>query len=538
MAISGSIFIYQKFLPSYEIISFSDDIYIIVEDIVIKNEKPVIYDDGILYLSFDVVKQYIDENIFYDEEEKLVIFTNKEKVMRYKIGEKEASINSKTFFINNAIKEVDNKIYIPIELLVLDYSIEVNYYTETNAVVIDYIDVAYLTGEVILTNATIRLDRDIKSPNLTDELEIGSKLFVYGEFEKWYKVRTIDGITGFINKKYIKLNHKKDIYKTTINNNSNNNNIIANKINLTWDYTYSKVKNTDNIVKIPGINTISPTWFSILDEEGKIYDKGNVDYVSKYHKLGYEIWPLFDNSFDPTMTHKILKSSIMREKVINKLLNIYIGYGFQGINIDFENVNLSDKDLLTQFVRELYPLFKANNMTVSMDVTAISTSENWSLSFDRNRLKDTTDYLILMAYDQHWASSPIAGSVAEYTWVERSLLRVFDFIPKEKLILAVPFYTRLWTLNDNKVSSQAISMEVANNFILKNNIKLAWDDKAGQYYGELEKDNKLYKIWLEDSKSLEYKASLIHKYNLAGIASWRKGFESPDIWISLNKVLQ
>lgn len=535
--LGGSFIIYQRYQPSQSVISFSEDLYLMVEDIVIEDGQPVIYQDGILYFSFEILKEYIDENIFYDQAEELVIFTDDEKVKRYKIDEREATVNSKKFFINNVIIKIEDKVYIPIDLFLADYDIEIHYYEDTNAVVMDYIDVYYLTGEVVLSGAAIRTDLDIKAPMLTSELEVGRIVFVYGEFEKWYKVRTIEGIPGFIDKKYLKLNHIKDIYKTELKSKTEKKEANTKKINLTWDYTYGKVKNTNNIVQIPGLNTVSPTWFSIVDEEGKIYDKGNADYVNKYKKLDYEIWPLFDNSFDPDMTHEVLKYSSKREKIINDLLALYISYGFHGINIDFENVHLKDKDLLTQFVRELYPLFKANNMTVSMDVTALSTSENWSLSFDRVRLQDTTDYLVLMAYDQHWASSPIAGSVAEYTWVERSLLKVFDLIPREKLILAVPFYTRLWTIDEGKVSSQAISMEAANKFIEKNNIQLVWDDKAGQFFGELEKDNKLYKIWLEDVKSLEYKISLIHKYDLAGVASWRKGFESPDIWVSLNKVL-
>ena len=142
-----------------------------------------------------------------------------------------------------------------------------------------------------------------------------------------------------------------------------------------------------------------------------------------------------------------------------------------------------------------------------------------------------------MAYDQHWASSPIAGSVAQYSWVEDGIRGVLDLIPNEKLVLAVPYYTRLWIEEDGKVSSQALSMEVANRFIDENNIELVWDIESMQYYGELTKANKLYKIWLEDSNSLEYKASLINKYNLAGIASWRKGFETDDIWAAIHGVV-
>lgn len=535
--IGSTLFIYEKLKPNEYVLPPTEDLYLIIEDKIIDEGWPVIYEDGILYFSFDAIKSYIDDNIFYDEDEEMVIFTNKEMVKRYKIYETEASVNSKTFNIEDVIKRFDDNIYIPLGLFSNDYDIDVNYYEETNAVVMDYHDMYYLTGEIINSDASIRSDYNIKAPILINNLEIGKEVFVYEEFEKWYKVRTLDGIIGFIEKKYIKLNHVKEIYKTQLIDRSIATGNKLKKINLTWDYTYGKVTNTSNIVSIPGVNTISPTWFSVIDEEGKIYDKGNNDYVTKYKKLGYEIWPIFDNSFDPDMTHEFLKSSNKRENIINELLNIYLNYGFHGINIDFENVYLKDRDLLTQFVRELYPLFKENDMTVSMDVTAVSTNENWSVSFDRIRLQDTTDYLVLMAYDQHWASSPVAGSVAEYAWVERSLLRIFDFIPREKLILAVPFYSRLWTIEDEKVSSQALTMEVANRFINNNNIDMSWDDYAGQYYGELEKDNKLYKIWLEDARSLEYKASLIHKYNLAGVASWRKGFESPDIWLSLERVL-
>ena len=218
-------------------------------------------------------------------------------------------------------------------------------------------------------------------------------------------------------------------------------------------------------------------------------------------------------------------------------MDIYLDYGFQGINIDFENIHLKDKDLLTQFVRELYPIFKEKGFSVSMAISPISTSENWSISFDRKRLTMTTDYLMLMAYDQHWAASPIAGSVAQYSWVERSIEGVLELIPNEKLILSVPFYTRLWIEEDGNMSSQTLSMEAAHNFINDNSIELIWDDESKQYYGELEKNYKLYKIWLEDSNSIKHKASLINKYNLAGIASWRKGFETADIWETIDYIL-
>lgn len=534
--IAGSSYWYFANKPSTEVISYSEDLYLIIEDIIIEEEQPVLNIDNEFYFSYAFIKEYIDENLFYDKDEEMVIFTSSEKVKRFKVDEMVGSVNSKEYFIDDPIRLIDNKIYLPMKLFVNDYDININYFDATNAVVVDYTDIYYLTGSIILENAVIRNDLDIKSPIVKENLEINDTVNVYGETENWLKVRSNDGILGFIEKKYIRLNHKKDIYKTELETRELRV-TDTEKINLTWDYTYSKVKFTDNIKPIQGVNVISPTWFSITDIKGSILDKGNRDYVKKYMDLGYELWPLIDNSFDPDMTHKILKHSSTREKLILDILDIYKEYGFNGINIDFENVHLKDKDFLTQFVRELYPIFKENSMTVSMDVTTLSTSENWSLCYDRPKLHESLDYMIVMAYDQHWASSPIAGSVAEYSWVEKGLKRILEEVPNDKLILAVPFYTRLWLVEPNKISSQSISMEAANKFVSDNEIITVWNEDIGQYYGETTRNDVDYRIWIEDEKSLSYKISLIHKYDLAGVASWRKGFETENIWDSIDKAL-
>ena len=534
--IGGGIFIY-KYRPSDEVISFSDEMYLMVEDVLIEDGEPVLLLDDILHFSFETIKTYFDEDIYYDAEEETLILTNRKSVKRFKVDRYEASINSKEYLIDHPVRLIYDKIYIPVDLFEDDYEIEVNYFPDTNAVVVDYTDIYYLSGEIILEGSSIRSDLDIKAPILINELEIGRRIYIYGEYENWYKVRTMDGIPGFIEKKYVKVNHTKDIYKTKLLDREEPIVDIEGKINLTWDYTYRKLSNVDNIQVIEGVNIISPTWFSITDSDGTIYDKGNREYVSQYKNLAYEIWPLIDNSFNPDLTHDLLKSSKTREALIDDILDIYLDYEFQGINIDFENIYLADKDLLTQFLRELYPIFKEHDLIVSMAVTGISMSENWSMSYDRERLTEATDYLMLMAYDQHWATSPIAGSVAQYTWVESSLQDVLELIPNERLILAVPYYTRLWVEEAGNMTSQALSMEGANNFIKANNMDLEWDDISKQYYAELEKDDKIYRIWLEDNNSLKYKASLINKYDLAGIASWRKGFETEDVWETIASVV-
>ncbi len=535
--IGGVIYYNQYISVNQEVITYSDELYLIVEEQEVDRENAVLLYEEKLYFSLPVVEYYIDSDIYYDELEEILIITNKEKVLRYKLDIYTASVNGKEFMISNTIKKISDEIYIPIDIILANYNLDINYFEETNAVVLDYSNIEYLQGDIILDGAVIRTDLDIKAPIIANNLPRGTIVNIYAEYESWYKVRTNTGIPGFIEKKYLKINYLKDLFKVEKSKIDDLKKEEQKKINLTWDYTYAKVKNIDGIKPIHGVNVISPTWFSIIDNEGSIKDKGNIEYVRKYNDLGYEVWPLIDNDFNPDLTHELLSKSSIREKLIENLLDIYKDYGFQGINIDFENVHLKSKDLVTQFVRELYPVFKEAGMKVSMDVTGISTSENWSLFYDRKRLSKTVDYMILMAYDQHWSNSPIAGSVSQYSWVEKSLLGVMKYIPNEKLILAVPFYSRLWIENDGKLSSKALSMETANKFIMENDIELIWDYESMQYYGEIDKDNTIYKIWLEDSKSLEMKASLIHKYNLAGIASWRKGFETADVWINISKVL-
>lgn len=517
--------------PNQQVISISDEPYLVIDDKIFTHVDSVIIEEGIIYISYDIVKEHIDPNLFYDENDEMLIFTDKQRVLRCSVNSNEASLNHKKFYMDRPIKEVDNKIYIPEEILHGYYNLEVNHWEETNGIVVNRKDYRYLTGEVILEGGDIRFNFSRKSPILLKDVPVETELIVFEEYKDWYKVRTYDGILGYMEEKYLKINFNIDNEAVERDEEINKR---KEKINLTWDYIHRKMESIGSIEPIYGINVVSPTWFSIVDEQGEILDKGNKEYVAEYKKLGYDIWPLINNSFNPDITSRLLSSSRLRQELIEKIMKIYDYYGVDGINIDFENVYVKDKDLLTQFVRELYPVFREKGMIVSIDVTPISSSENWSLCYDRKRLSETVDYIMLMAYDQHWANSPVAGSVAQYTWVEDSVKAILNEVPKEKLILGIPFYTRLWAIKNidgkEEVSSKALSMEEVNRFVKENNVELIWDAESGQYYGETIKEDVTYKIWVEDAKSLQLKSSLVNKYDLAGIASWRKGFESDEVW--------
>ena len=224
-----------------------------------------------------------------------------------------------------------------------------------------------------------------------------------------------------------------------------------------------------------------------------------------------------------------------RKNVINQLVVLARLFRLDGINIDFENIYYEDKDLFTQFLRELTPILHEQGLTVSVDVTVRSNSPNWSMVYDRPAISKIVDYVAVMTYDEHWRTSPVAGSVASLPWVEAGLIRMLEQVPREKLLLGVPFYTRIWEeeeLADGtiQVTSKALSMRQAEETLKANNALISVDEAAGQNFGIYEDKGKVYKIWIEDEFSMRQRIELVRKYDLAGVASWRRGFEKSHIW--------
>lgn len=314
------------------------------------------------------------------------------------------------------------------------------------------------------------------------------------------------------------------------------------KINLTWNYIWDKSIDNANIKKVEGLNVVSPTWFTLADENGGLEEKGNLSYSSWAHRNGYKVWALVDNKFDSALTNEFLSDKAARTKFIDSLISYAGKYKLDGINIDFENMYTRDKDAFTQFMKELYQKTKEKGLVLSVDVSVIAVNSNWSESFDRAALSKVTDYIALMTYDQHWGGSPVSGSVAQLSWVEQHLKKVLKEVPREKLLLGVPFYTRLWKeelVNGSiSVTSKAISMEEAERVIAENNAPKTWDAESGQYYATYRKGNATYKIWTEDARSIKLKAELVNKYGLAGIASWKFGLEKPEVWTAIAQVIR
>ena len=492
--------------------------------------------DGQFYLSINYIKDHIDKKVHFDKADNTVIFTNDKGTRRYVIDSKEGLFNSKKIQLRDPVILKDGEVMVPIEAFIYDYPVELRYIKDKKLLLLDRKDVSYAIGTPTGDGVNVR-EKDSKSSPIINTLSKGEKVFVYGELGDFYRIREKDGYAGYVKKNLLNVEYGKD--KFVKENKSAKKEEAEKPLNLTWDYTYGpqSQENINLITAIKGLDIICPTWFSVRDSGGNLIDRGNMEYVSKYKSFGIDVWGYLDNSFKADLTHDILSSSDKREKVISSTLALTKKYNLDGINIDFEHTNINDRDNLTQFIRELASEFHANNIKVSVDVTPQISTDVKREPYDRKAIAEAVDYVVVMAYDQHWGSSDVAGSVAEYKWVESNINMLFRQIPHEKMILGVPLYSRLWSENNGKVSSKTLSMAQADDILKSKGLTPKWNNTAKQDYVEYSENGTTYKIWLEDSRSIYYKVSLVNKYDLAGVGSWRKGFETQDIWQTIEKTL-
>lgn len=502
-----------------------------------------------LKLPFDTVKEQIDPTMLYESSSDSTIITTQDKVLRLKTSQLTGMINEKPFTLKFPVEKVNGTVYVPIEPLKDLYHIELRESAETGAVILlkegDTLQWGVTSTYPDKPNKTIpmRKDPSIKSPILAD-LKQGDSVMIWSEEPDWYKVQLPNGYMGYVHKDQLQKDKIETIPKKELPPSFVPAKPVSGKINLTWDQmTTPKNPDTSKFPPMPGLNVVSPTWFHLDDGQGTLKNLADPAYVKWAHSQNIQVWALFSNGFEPKRTTEALATYDKRMKMIKQLLSYAQMYSLQGINIDFENVNTKDKDNLTQFVREMVPLMHEQGLVVSMDVTPKSNSEMWSLFYDRKALIEPLDYMMIMAYDEYWASSPTAGSVSSLPWVEKNVVKLMqeDQIPASKLILGVPFYTRVWTEETvdgkTKVSSKAVFMDTPQKVIKDKNLTPVFLPDVGQNYVEYKDGDKLNKIWLEDEVSMKARLDLVNKYNLAGVASWRRGYETPSIWTLIQSSL-
>lgn len=486
--------------------------------------------DGVVYVSKPDIYNFFDNTIIYDEKYNQVVTTSSTKIASLPIDSKQIQVNSSNTTIKAGAIILDEVAYVPISELDAVYNIKTTYVESEDLVYIDSLDREQQTA-TLKKDSSIKYKPTIISATLAkakqgDTLTIANRSD-YPVPNGWTRVRTKNGTLGYIQTG--KLNEFK-----TIREKAEEKAKIEGPISLAWDYYSEYVSAPTRTGKITGVNVVSPSFFYMTKySTTNVYENvGNegIAYVNWAHGNGYQVWPMFTNS-NMSETSKMLSDYKSRENVINQIIKYIKQYNLDGINIDFEGMYETDKDNFSRFLIEIRPRLNEIGAVLSVDVTAPDGAPEWSLCYDRYTIGKVADYVMFMAYDQYGLSAIKAGTTAGHNWVEANVKKFLgqEEVKAEKIILGIPFYTRVWKENNGNVTSNVVNIGNVNNVIPSNATK-TWDEDLQQYYVEYKKGGATYKIWVEDEKSIEAKLDLVSKYNLGGAAYWEYDRATNSIW--------
>ena len=499
----------------------------------LKND--ILIEDNIIYLSKPDIANFFDKYIYEEKDTTQIITTYEKKIAAIGFEDNQITINgSDKDIYAHAIKK-DDIVYLPISEMKDVYDVEIENIEEAKVITMDSLDKEQKKA-IISSNLSVKSSTKLISRTV-DRIKKGDTVIVVSSENGYSRVRTSNGKLG-----YVKTNKLENEYK--VREDMEEEKQIDGKINLTWDYFSTVGSAPDRSgTTIDGVNVVSPAFFYI-DEKGRFNEnigESGKDYIEWAHNNGYKVWPMVSNAeAGIEITSKIMNSYKSRQRLIENLVDVCVKYDLDGINVDFENMKQEDKDLYSRFIIELTPRLKEIGLVISVDVTAPDGSETWSMCFDRHVIGDVADYIVFMAYDEYGVSSTKPGTTAGYDWVKLSLNKFLqtEEIESNKIILAVPFYTRVWTTDSNgKSTSKTVAMKNIDK-VIPDGVEKKWDDDLKQNYVEYTEDGNKKQIWIEDLDSLKEKISLTTKNNLAGIASWQKGMETDDVWAMIKQELK
>lgn len=530
------------------IIAYNVNNYIILDknkniNLVINNKnvtsnlkKDILIDGDNIYLSKQDLGNFFDKYIYEDTENNNIVTTYNNKIASISLSKNKISINGSNKNTYAHAENKDGTIYIPITELEDVYGIEIKYLPDSKVLTVDSTSKEQKKA-IIIKNVAVKSSTKFIAKTI-DRVKKGSYVIVVSEDKGYTKIRTENGKVG-----YVKSN--KIANTVVVREEMQETKQITGKVNLVWDY-YSEVASAPDRtgVTMDGVNVVSPAFFH-LNTNGELTEnvgQAGVAYIEWAHSNGYKVWPMVQNAGDGMLnvTSNIMNDYNKRQNLINKIVDYCVKYKLDGINVDFENMKQEDKDMYSRFIIELTPRLKDMGVVVSVDVTAPDGSETWSMCFDRNVIGDVADYIIFMAYDQYGTSSNKSGTTAGYDWVNVSLNKFLktEEIKNDKIILAIPLYTRLWTEDSsgNVIKQTTVSLKNIDK-VIPSDVQKTWDDNLKQYYVEYQDGSYTKKMWIEDEKSLKEKISLIKNNNLAGVASWEKGMETDNFWTFLKESL-
>ena len=481
-----------------------------------KLEERGLVDGDRVYLPLDVVNTYLNQRYYWDSANQQILYATPSELTS-------ASASSEA---GDKVWVKDDKVYLNLTYVQEFTDLDAYITKDPYRIAIQY-KFKNVKTVTVKKNTSIRYRGGIKSAILTS-VKKGTKLRLIEEMENWDQVATDDGYIGYIDKTKVG-EAEKTKFERSFKKEEYSYLTMDSKVNMVWHQVTSTDANAyfaDATANMTGVNVISPTWFYLTDTSGNIASIASADYVSQAHEKGLQVWGLIDNFTQEVSTTETLSSTAARQNIISQLIQAAQDVGMDGINVDFESLSEDVGTHFLEFLRELSIECHKNNLVLSVDNPV---PEDFTSHYDRAEQGRVVDYVIIMGYDEHYVGSE-AGSVASLPWVEQGIQDTLDEVPAERVINAIPFYTRLWRITGGNVTSEAIGMDQAQQTIADNNVETYWDKTTSQNYGKYDIDNSTYQIWLEDAQSVAEKVKLVSKYDLAGVSAWKLGFENNGIW--------
>lgn len=517
-------------------------------------EEKAFQKDGVIYLDYNYVHDQLNDRFYWDANENTMLYTTSDHVIKisaesesYYIGKKKNSVNYKIVLIDA------DKTYLALDFVKEYTNLEYKAFEEPNRVLIQT-EWGKVTNVEVKKKTQLRVKGGIKS-NILRELEKGDTLIKLEALEDWTKVSTEDGLIGYVQNKRLGLETE------TTESHEFEEEVFTHQlkdfeVNMAWhQVTVPEANNSVATVlqNTKGINVISPTWFYLNDNDGGIGSLGSTDYVKYCHDSGIEVWGLVSNLVNEEVnTEEVLTHTTKRENFENQIIAAAIQYDLDGINIDLEGLKSTVGEGFIQFIRELSLKCDSNGMVLSVDNYV---SSEFTKFYDREEQAVFADYLVVMAYDEHYAGSD-EGSTASIGFVTKAADDILaEGVPANQVILGMPFFTRVWaetpkegngddaeSASDDYVpyelTSEAVGMNEAVSRMQVNGAEKKWLDDMGQNYTEYVNSGVTYKIWFEDEKSLEEKLKVMDGHEFAGASFWKLGLEDSAVWDTIIKYIK
>ena len=523
-------------LNEYFEIYSADAVPIVLQDERIADQAIVA--DGVYYLPLDTVLTYFNDTFYYDSAEQLLLYATPTDIVRTAVGTTTYTENGTETDAGYVVAlNRDDKAYVALDFVrkYTNFSWEAFENPQRLQIYTEWVSVKTAT---IKKDTKVRYQGGIKSSILTS-VEKGDKVTVLETMEKWSKVKTQDAIIGYVENK--RLSDAKDTEQTPVTD------VVApeytsisreGKVNLVWHMVTNATANAkvDQLLATSkNVNVISPTWFALADNQGNLSSLADADYVNKMHAQGIQVWALVKN-FDlntEVNTTEVLSRTSSRTNLISQIISGVKAYGIDGVNLDFELVPEEAGPAYVEFIRELSVSCRKEGIVFSIDNFPPG---GYNAYYDLETQGKVADYVIIMGYNEHWVGGPEYGPVASIDFVEKGITDTIASVPAEKVINALPFYSILWTLSE-PTGSEAYTMTNQAEWVAQTGGQVQWDDTACQNHAAVTQNGVNYEIWLEDAQSIGVKLNVMKKYNLAGVAAWRLGQETPDIWDVITEYL-